>query len=257
MNLDCKKIIELKDVQMSFGQLVVHKNISFSVNKGESITILGPSGSGKTLILKMIIGLLTPSAGEVKICDQIIEKLDDDEKRDIRRKIGMLFQSAALFDSLSVYDNIAYSLHEFEEHSEKEINDIVNQQLDLIGLPGIGKKRPPELSGGQKKRVGLARALASSPEILLFDEPTTGLDPTTIRLIDDLIIRVNQEFGITCVSVTHDIESARRISNRWLLINKGTVVADGTVDEISNRDQNVKDFITGNWKAEMNYEKRV
>ena len=251
MDLNCETIINLKNVGIQFGPLVVHKDINFSISKGESVTILGPSGSGKTLILKMIIGLLEPTHGDVRICSHLLSDLEEYEMRELRKKIGILFQSAALFDSLSVYENIAYSLREFGEHQEEEIESIVHKQLELIGLPGTGDKRPPELSGGQKKRVGLARALASSPEILLFDEPTTGLDPTTIRMIDDLIIRLNEEFGITCISVTHDIESAKRISKRWLLVNNGRIVADGPVDDISNNNQNVVDFITGNWKAEM------
>ncbi|MEZ4753270.1 MAG: ATP-binding cassette domain-containing protein [Bdellovibrionota bacterium] len=251
MKNSCNTPVELKNVSMKFGSLVVHKDISFAINKGESVTILGPSGSGKTLILKMIIGLLKPTSGEVKICNHQFSALDETELREVRKKIGMLFQSAALFDSLSVFENIAYSLKEFAEHSEEEIKEIVHQQLQLIGLPGIENKKPPELSGGQKKRVGLARALASKPEILLFDEPTTGLDPTTIRLIDDLIIRLNNEFGITCISVTHDIESAKRISDRWLLINDGMIASDGKVEDLKNKDQNIIDFITGNWKAEI------
>ena len=245
------EIIALQEVSVSFGDLIVHRDISFSVSAGESLTLLGPSGIGKTLILKMIIGILRPTSGRVSVLNQELNALEEQELRIIRRDIGMLFQGAALFDSLTVYENIAYPLREAGSRSEEEIAAIVNERLALVGLPGLGHKYPTQLSGGQKKRIGLARALANSPRILLFDEPTTGLDPTATRLIDELIIKLNQEFGITAVSVTHDIESAKRISGRWLLINNGRVVADGSPSQIALSNNEVRDFINGNWKSEV------
>lgn len=244
-------IIQFKGVGIQFGHQVIHQDVSFSIKDGESVTLLGPSGIGKTLILKMIMGLLTPSWGEVIVMGQNMGRLSEIERTKLRRHIGMLFQGAALFDSLNVYENIAYSLREAKNYTEPQIKDIVNEKLGIVGLAGIGSKFPTQLSGGQKKRVGLARALASSPSIMLFDEPTTGLDPTATRLIDDLIVKLNQDYGMTAVSITHDIESAKRISNRWLLINKGMVVADGAVDVVSNSDNNVRDFINGQWKSEI------
>jgi len=250
-----ENIIEFKDVGIQFGHQIIHKKVSFKIKAGESVTLLGPSGIGKTLILKMIMGLLTPSWGEVLVMGQDMGKLKERDRVKLRQHIGMLFQGAALFDSLNVFENIAYSLKEAKRYKENEIEDIVNQKLHIVGLPGIGKKFPAQLSGGQKKRVGLARALASSPSIMLFDEPTTGLDPTATRLIDDLIVKLNKDFGMTAISITHDIESAKRISSRWLLVNNGMIVADGAVSEIvkANNDEGniVSEFINGHWKSEI------
>lgn len=240
-------IVQLEHAEVRFGKTQVHRDISFSINAGEVVTILGPSGSGKTVLLKLMIGLLQPSAGRVTVLGQNLAELDEAELRHIRRQLGMLFQGAALFDSLSVFENIAYSLREFGDHTEDEIKATVEEKLSLIGLPQIAQKFPPQLSGGQKKRVGLARALASSPCIVLFDEPTTGLDPTAIRRIDDLIIQLRDEFKITSIVVTHDIESARRISDRWILLNKGVVLAQGPVEELARDNKDVRRFIEGAW----------
>ena len=245
-------LIEFKNVELAFGKTVVHKSISFKIQAGESVTILGPSGSGKTQILKMIIGLTRPTKGEILIEGREIIGLDEEELVEIRREVGMLFQGAALFDSLSVKENIAYSLREQDQKSEEEIEQIVAERLKVVGLSGIEHKTPPQLSGGQKKRVGLARALASSPRVMLFDEPTTGLDPTSTRMIDDLIRKLQRELGITCISVTHDIESAKKISDRWLLINNGVIAADGAVTELSQKNDLVLSFISGTWKDDNN-----
>ena len=177
--------------------------------------------------------------------------MSEEELLPIRRNIGMLFQGAALFDSLTVFDNIAYPLRERGITDQDEITATVHAKLEIVGLLGIDHKFPAELSGGQKKRVGLARALASSPEVMLFDEPTTGLDPTAIRLIDELIVKLKHDYGMTCVVVTHDIESARRFSDRWILLNQGLVAASGPVAEIAERSQEIKDFISGNWTSEV------
>jgi phospholipid/cholesterol/gamma-HCH transport system ATP-binding protein len=244
-------IVVFDHVGIGFGSTTVHKDICFSVKQGESITLLGPSGIGKTLILKMLIGLLRPTKGSVTVLGNPIHALPEAKLREVRQDFGMLFQGAALFDSLSVYENVAYALRERGKHSEDQISDIVLEKLNLIGLPSIAKKFPNELSGGQKKRVGLARALVSDPKVLVFDEPTTGLDPTATRLIDELIIKINQDHGVTCVSVTHDIASARRISNRWLLVNRGVIAADGPPDMVLEQSKAVRDFISGNWQDEM------
>ncbi len=244
-------IIQLEQVGINFGSFEVHQNINFRVQSGEVVTLLGPSGAGKTLILKMIIGLLRPSKGQLIVLGKRIDTLPEDQLRLVRKEIGMLFQGAALFDSLTVYENIAYPLREYGGYEDEEIDHIVHERLSVIGLPDIAQKMPSQLSGGQKKRVGLARALASSPKVILFDEPTTGLDPTATRLIDDLILRLKHDFGITCLAVTHDIASARRISDRWLLVNKGRISADGPVAEISQNNQEIIDFISGNWRTEV------
>lgn len=248
--MQSQSLIELSKVSMQFGKQVVHRDISFRVSPGETITIMGPSGSGKTLILKMIIGLLTPTAGDVLVMGEHLQTLPESELRKIRMSVGMLFQGAALFDSLSIYENIAYGLRETGTVDEDFIRDRVQTLLDMIDLPGIESKFPPQLSGGQKKRVGLARALASSPKIMLLDEPTTGLDPTAKRLIDDLICRMNGSMGMTTIAVTHDIESAARISKRWILLHDGMVVADGPASELAQNNQEAIDFIRGNWRDE-------
>jgi len=241
-------IIKLENIGIQFGSFVVHRNINLHVDAGEVVTILGPSGTGKTLILKMIIGLLRPTQGKVWVFDQELCGLSEAGLRDTRKHVGMLFQGAALFDSLSVFENVAYSLREFGGHTQEQIKEIVEERLRVVGLSGIGKKFPPQLSGGQRKRVGLARALASSPRVVLFDEPTTGLDPTAIRMIDDLILTIKKDLGVTCVVVTHDIDSAKRISDRWILVSDGEVVVEGPARELAESHPEVKKFITGNWK---------
>lgn len=240
-------VIEVNSVTIEFDTFVLYRDFSLTINRGDSVTLLGPSGTGKTVLLKTMNGLIRPKSGSVKVLGTNLTELDRATLRKTRNKIGMLFQGAALFDSLSVYENVAYALREQGELEEREIGAIVEERLRIIGLPGIGHKFPPELSGGQKKRVGLARALASNPEVVLFDEPTTGLDPTAIRMIDELILRLNREMGITCVSVTHDIESAKRISTRWVLVNRGKILADGPVGTVSQSNRDMVDFITGNW----------
>ncbi len=243
--------IELSNVSTRFGQLEVHRGINFTLKPGEVTTLLGPSGSGKTIILKLIMGLLAPTAGAVKVLGRDITALDETELRQTRVDIGMLFQGAALFDSLSVFENVAYGLRERGERDEEKIRAIVHERLGMVGLNGIDRKLPAQLSGGQRKRVGLARALASSPKIMLYDEPTTGLDPTSTRKIDDLIIKFSRERGITSLVVTHDIQSARRVSDRWMLLSRGVIVADGPVDEVSRASKQVAEFVSGEWKDEV------
>jgi phospholipid/cholesterol/gamma-HCH transport system ATP-binding protein len=242
-------IIEFNNVGLSFGRHEVHKSLNFKIFPGESITILGPSGTGKTLILKMILGLISPTRGEVRVFGRSLNELTEAELGEIRSRIGMLFQGAALFDSMNVYENIAYSLRERNTLSEDEISKVVSEKLEIIGLPGIQDKTPSQLSGGQKKRVALARALASAPAVVLFDEPTTGLDPTSTRMIDDLIIKLNQEFRISCIAVTHDIASAMRFSKRWIFISEGHIQADGPIAELMQSSLEVNQFVSGSWKG--------
>jgi len=248
--MNIQPIIELEHVSKSFGANVIHRDISFSIYPAETVTLLGPSGTGKTVILKLILGLLTPDSGTVRVMGEDLRGMDESALNRLRMNIGMLFQGAALFDSLSVYDNVAYSLREHGEKDEQVITRTVLEKLETVGLADVVHKFPPQLSGGQKKRVGLARALASSPSVLLFDEPTTGLDPTARRMIDDFTIRLREQYGITSLVVTHDVESARRISNRWILINNGEILADGPVEEVIRASQPVIDFASGRWKEE-------
>ncbi|NDC37419.1 MAG: ATP-binding cassette domain-containing protein [Proteobacteria bacterium] len=247
VDLSAGPAIELEHVGLAFGKTVVHRDISLAIGVGEGVTLLGPSGTGKTLILKLICGLLQPTQGVVRIFGNTLTGLDEDALARVRANIGMLFQGAALFDSLTVFENISYPLYEAGERNQEVLRAEVARLLSVIALPGIEEKYPPELSGGQKKRVALARALARRPRILLFDEPTTGLDPTATRLIDDLIVQLRSDLQVTTVAVTHDIESARRISHRWVLLNKGRVVADGPVEEVSRGNEYVTRFISGRW----------
>lgn len=240
--------VEFHDVHTRFGPNHVHRGITFSLAPGEVTTLLGPSGAGKTIILKLIIGLVRQFEGSVKVMGQEVADLAAPALTALRVNTGMLFQGAALFDSLTVFENIAYGLRERGEKDEEKLAHIVHERLRMVGLPGIDKKLPSQLSGGQRKRIGLARALATSPKIMLYDEPTTGLDPTSTRMIDDLIITFAREQKITSLVVTHDIQSARRVSDRWMLLSQGIIAADGPVAEVSETNPLVRDFISGTWK---------
>lgn len=251
MNTPRVPTVEFQEVHTTFGANHVHRGLNFALLPGEVTTLLGPSGAGKTIILKLIMGLTWASSGSVRVMGQDMNTITESDLRDLRVNIGMLFQGAALFDSFTVFENIAYGLRERGEQDEAKIARIVNERLDMVGLLGIEYKFPPQLSGGQKKRVGLARALASSPKIMLYDEPTTGLDPTSTRKIDDLIIKFAKESGITSLVVTHDIESARRVSDRWMLLSKGVIAADGPAQRLATENELVESFVSGAWKDEL------
>jgi len=251
MNTSHTPTVEFIDVHTSFGDHVVHRGLNFSLFPGEVTTLLGPSGAGKTIILKLIMGLTSARAGTVRIMGREMATISDRELRELRVHLGMLFQGAALFDSFTVFENIAYGLRERGENDQATLTRIVKEKLSMVGLSGMEYKFPPQLSGGQKKRVGLARALASSPKIMLYDEPTTGLDPTSTRKIDDLIVKIAKEESITSLVVTHDIQSARRISDRWMLLSKGTICADGSSRTLAEQNSLVSDFVSGTWKDEL------
>ncbi len=248
MTTTVQPTVEFRNVHTRFGPNHVHRGLNFALQPGEVTTLLGPSGAGKTIILKLIIGLVRQAEGSVKVMGQEVADLDGPDLTALRVSTGMLFQGAALFDSLSVFENIAYGLRERGEKDEDKLNHIVTERLRMVGLPGIESKLPSQLSGGQRKRIGLARALATSPKIMLYDEPTTGLDPTSTRMIDDLIITFAREQKITSLVVTHDIQSARRVSDRWMLLSQGVIAADGPIGEVSENNQLVRDFVSGSWK---------
>jgi phospholipid/cholesterol/gamma-HCH transport system ATP-binding protein len=250
-------ILEVRDVKKNFGPLPVLQGVTFSVEKGEALTIIGVSGGGKSVLLKHLVGLLMPDAGEVLVGGVNIACLDERQLLPIRRRFGMLFQGAALFDSLNVEDNIAFILNRERRYSREEIDRRVEEVLDVVGLKGIQKKWPAELSGGMRKRVGLARAIIYQPEILLYDEPTTGLDPIAADAIDRLIIRVVQKLKVTSIAVTHDMRSARRIGNRILMLHEGRIYADQTPDEIfKSTDPVIYRFVNGiaDPQEQLNYE---
>ncbi len=237
-------IIDIKDVYKSFGEKEVHAGVNLSVVRGENITVMGGSGSGKSVLLKEIVGLLKPDSGKLIVEGEDIVPMDEEDNINIRKEMGMLFQGAALFDSLSVEDNIAYPLKENSNMPENEIRDIVAKNLELVGLPGIEDKMPNDLSGGMKKRVGLARAMAMNPKILLYDEPTTGLDPPNKTRINYLIRDMQDQFGITGVIITHDIQSAFATSDRLAFLYRGKIVFTGTVEEARNTDvEMLRNFI--------------
>ena len=239
-----EEIIGIKNVYKAFDSKEVHMGVNLSIEKGESITVLGGSGSGKSVLLKEITGLLKPDSGDVIVEGENIVSLDETELVNVRKKIGMLFQGAALFDSLTVEENIAYPLRENANFPENEIKEIVARNLELVGLPDIEDKMPSDLSGGMKKRVGLARAMARNPKILLYDEPTTGLDPPNITRINNLIRDMQEQFGITGVTITHDVQSAFEISDRIAFLYHGQIVFTGTVEEAKNTDVEIlRDFI--------------
>ena len=244
--MNSEKIIEFIDVYKAFGDKDVHMGINLTIKKGETLTVLGGSGSGKSVLLKEINGLIRPDKGQVKIDGKNIEYMEESDLVDIRKNIGMLFQGAALFDSLTVEENIAYPIREHSDYSESEIKDIVAKNLDLVGLQGIEDKMPSDLSGGMKKRVGLARAMAKAPEILLYDEPTTGLDPPNVSRINDLINDMNDKFGVTGVVITHDLESAFAVSDRVAFLHEGKIIFTGSVEEAKKSAiEAFSDFIHG------------
>ena len=252
--MEKKKIIELIDVYKSFEQKVVHRGVNLDIYEGEKITVLGGSGTGKSVLLKEINGLLYPDSGKVVIDGKDITTMHETDLIDVRKNIGMLFQGAALFDSLSVWDNVAYTLVENTTLSREEIDKVVKKKLALVGLNDIEDKMPGDLSGGMKKRVGLARALAKTPKILLYDEPTTGLDPPNIIRINDLIVDMNKKFNITSVIITHDIESAFAVSDRIAFLHDGKIVFTGTVDEAKNSEnKELKNFINGIMEEELQF----
>lgn len=239
-------IVELKDIHKSFDSKKVHTGINLSIKQGENITVLGGSGSGKSVLLKEITGLIKPDMGDVIIEHENIVPMDEADLVHVRKKIGMLFQGAALFDSLTVAENIAYPLRESSNFTEDDIKKVVSTNLELVGLEGIEDKLPSDLSGGMKKRVGLARAMAMNPKILLYDEPTTGLDPPNTSRINNLIRDMQKKFGITGVIITHDVKSAFEISDRIAFLHRGKIIFEGTVDEAQNSDiELLMDFIQG------------
>lgn len=239
-------MIEVRQLHKSFGDKPVLRGVDLTINSGQALTIIGRSGCGKSVLLKHLVGLLRPDAGDVLVDGQSLFKSKLKELYEQRKKFGVLFQGAALFDSMTVEDNIALAMRAHTKKSEDEISDIVNRCLTQVGLPHTRKLKPSELSGGMKKRVGLARAIAVEPQYILYDEPTTGLDPITADSINDLIISLNQELSVTTIVVTHDMVSAYKISERIVMLHEGRVIHSGTPEETQTSDNIlVRKFVTG------------
>jgi phospholipid/cholesterol/gamma-HCH transport system ATP-binding protein len=246
--MSAESLIQFRGVKKAFGPKVVYSGLDLDVEAGESLTIIGGSGVGKSVMLKLLIGLLRADGGSIRFHDEEITKMSAGELGRVRQRIGMLFQGAALFDSISVGSNVAYGLNEhyYKKMSPAEIADRVAWALSLVGLPGIEEMRPADLSGGMKKRVGLARAIAIQPEVILYDEPTTGLDPINTTRINHLITGLKRTLNITSIVVTHDMHSAFAISDRLAMVHRGRIIASGTPDEFKNmKAERVLDFIHG------------
>ncbi len=239
-------LIDIQALSKRFGKQVVLDGVDLRIDAGQSIVIIGQSGSGKSVLLKHLIRLMEPDSGRVLFNDQDLSLLNEKELGEIRRRFGMLFQSAALFDSMTVAENVGLGLREARLHSAKEIREIVQEKLALVSLSDAGDKSPAELSGGMRKRVGLARAIANNPEVLLYDEPTTGLDPITADRIDDLIVELNEKLKVTSISVTHDMKSAFKIADRIVMLYQGRIEYDGSPEQARTTDNAVvRQFITG------------
>ena len=239
-------MIVIEDLHKSFGDNKVLRGVNLKIEKGKTFVIIGRSGCGKSVLLKHIIGILKPDKGRILIDGCDITKLNEKRLNEVRKKFGMLFQGAALFDSLTVEENVAFGLRRHTNLSREETRRIVNEKLGLVGLARNGFLRPAELSGGMKKRVGLARAIAMAPEIILYDEPTTGVDPIMGDAINELIIELHDKLKIISIAVTHDIASAYKIADRIAMLYEGKIIEVGTPKEIKNtKNPIVRQFITG------------
>ncbi len=240
-----EEIVVLRDVRKTFGDNEVLKGINFVARRGETTVLIGGSGAGKTTLLRHIVALEQPTSGEIWIDGENIVGLSERELNRVRQKFGMVYQYAALLDSLTVFDNVAFPLVEHTKMKSKEIRERVLEKLKILGLdPGVERLFPSELSGGMRKRVGLARALMLEPPILVYDEPTSGLDPLTSRLVDDLIDEMRERFNVTSIVISHDIASCFRIAHQAVLLIKGKVVAHGPPDELARGENEVaRDFI--------------
>lgn len=243
-------IIELKNIHKSFGKKKILNGINITVEKGETMVLLGPSGTGKSVTLKHITGLMEPDAGECKVFGTNISGADEKVKSGIRTKMGVLFQSAALINWLTVFDNVALPLREHRVADEKTIQKIVTEKLEWLDVMHAADAYPANISGGMQKRVGLARAIVGNPEIILYDEPTSGLDPVMSNVINELIIKLQKELNISSIVVTHDMNSAYMIASRISFIFKGRILFCGNADEIQKSENEVvQQFIHGYTKG--------
>jgi phospholipid/cholesterol/gamma-HCH transport system ATP-binding protein len=245
-------MIRLVDVHKSFGQKHVLEGFSLDVAEGETMAIIGSTGSGKSVAIKHIVGLLEPDSGTVFVDNKEVPKLSRAELYALRSKIGYVFQFAALFDSMTIGDNVAMGLRKEHRLTEKEIAARVTESLALVDLPGVETKFPAELSGGMRKRVGIARGIARKPKYILYDEPTTGLDPITSAVIDQLMVRMREKLGVTSIVITHDMRSAYTVGSRIAMLYEGKIRQVGTVEEIKHTDDPiVRQFIEGRPSLDM------
>jgi phospholipid/cholesterol/gamma-HCH transport system ATP-binding protein len=246
MNSPNEPVVEVNDIVRKFGERAVIDHLSLTIDRGETLVIMGGSGCGKSTLLRHIVGVMKPGSGSVKIFGEEITNMNEREIVKIRRRFGMLFQSGALLASLTVGENVALPLVQHTDLAPDEIEEIVRQKLAAVGLAGFEELKPAEISGGMKKRVGLARALALDPELLFSDEPTSGLDPIMTAVVDKLTMELTKSEGMTAVVVTHDMTSAFRIASRMIMLNHGKIIAQGTPAEIrASPSPEVQQFING------------
>jgi phospholipid/cholesterol/gamma-HCH transport system ATP-binding protein len=237
--------IEIRNLRKSFGKNEVLKGVTLTVAQGSTTVILGGSGSGKSVLMKHMIGLLRPDSGEVIIDGDRFDNLSEKDQQLVRRKFGMVFQQAALFDSMTIFENVAFPMREHTDDGDEKIRERVLQKLDQVGLKNKADNYPDELSGGQRKRIGLARALALDPKIVLYDEPTTGLDPITTDSVDQMVIDAKRNYGVTSVIISHDVGSAFKVADHLAVIYQGVVLADGPPDVVrKSQDPFVKKFFS-------------
>lgn len=242
-------VISIQGLHKSFGALDVLKGIDLTVNKGENVAVLGKSGSGKSVLIKIIVGLLKPDSGSLKVLEKEVEALEGKELDELRLRIGFSFQSSALYDSMSVFQNLAFPLTMNVKHlTKKEVADAVEEALGAVGLKEKAERMPAELSGGQRKRIGIARALILKPEIMLYDEPTAGLDPITSAEINELINEVQEKYNTSSIIITHDLTCAKNTCNRIVMLVEGKFLPSGKFEELFKTDnQQVKDFFSYNF----------
>ena len=244
-----ESVIFIKDLKKAFGSLKVLNGVDFEIKRGENIAVLGRSGTGKSVLIKIISGLLKPDSGIVKVLGQEVDKLSDKELQELRLKIGFSFQNSALYDSMSVKENLKFPLvRNRRDLNEKEVNDAIESVLDDVGLPQTINQMPSELSGGQKKRIGIARTLILKPEIMLYDEPTSGLDPITCIELNNLILKVQEQYKTSSIIITHDLTCAKNTSNKVAVLMEGKFLKVGSFDEVfSSDDVNIKTFYNYNF----------
>ena len=244
--------VSIRSVNKSFGENHVLKDVNVDIYEGEIFFIIGKSGTGKSVLLKNITGLMQPDSGEIIIDSKNLFSLPNNDLNELRKKMGLLFQMSALFDSISVFENVAFSLKRFTNKPSDEIKHIVHQKLKMVGLENIENKMPSELSGGMQKRVGLARAIALDPEIVLYDEPTTGVDPLLASAVDDLIYRLNEEMGVTSIVISHDIKSTVKLAHRISMLYEGSFILTGKPSEfLESEDPIIRQFMSGNAEGPM------
>lgn len=234
-----ENVIEIKHLKKAFGKVEVLKDVNLNLNRGENIAVLGQSGTGKSVLIKCIVGLVHADSGVLKVFGQDVQSISNEEMDELRKKTGYLFQGGALYDSMTVRQNLSFPVRRTQlSKNKKEVNELVEEALENVGLIDAIDKMPSELSGGMKKRVGLARTLILKPEIILYDEPTTGLDPVTSGEISELILEVQEKYNTSSIIITHDMKCAKITSNRIKLLKEGSFYAEGTYEELMNSEDN-------------------